>query len=660
MFSARNWLRALVFVVPVILASTVHAFVVDDDVPDVTGRVARISYSDGDVQIRRAGSTDWEKAVTNLPVVEGDEIATSTFAKLEIEFDSRTFVRVQEKTVVTVTTLRDDGIALSVPQGTVSVRVMDFDKDRSYFEIDFPRSTVAIERSGSYRVDSGDRDSATARVRVSDDGEARIYSDTSGFSLRSGRAATIYLSGPYEGEWDTGDVAQFADSFDDWTQDRDKTIAKRMRDAYYDKYYDRDIYGAEDLNDYGEWIYTNNYGYVWRPFRSALSSYADWSPYRYGHWRWVPPYGWTWINDEPWGWATYHYGRWVYDNGYWFWTPYGYYRYRRSWWQPALVVINIFNNNVCWYPLGYYNRYHNYNRGGRGGWGGGGGGRGNSPGPRATPTPGGTLGEVLSREDRQRLIHTPTMKRMPPNSVVAMSLEEFGRGRGGIRRPSIEVAKTVVEKDENDAKLPPALPTYEQVKPKLSPEISRQTPPIIAVENTTRVGAAARKTDKPLDDDLRRTRVFGNRPPVVPQQPAPAETRTNQPKVEAPEEPRRTGAVNRPTFKQREETHAAETPPIVATPQTEQPRRKDEQRIETPKPVEPRSEPPRRIERQETPRVEQPKYEPPPRREEPRREEPRSSPPQKSEPPPQKSEPKVDKPSPPSQPSVVKGKKDGR
>ena len=92
---------------------------------------------------------------------------------------------------------------------------------------------------------------------------------------------------------------------------------------YYDKYYDRDIYGAEDLSDYGEWIYTRKYGYVWKPYPHGDKHYADWSPYRYGNWRWIPPYGWTWVNDEPWGWATYHHGRWIFADGYWAWTPYG-------------------------------------------------------------------------------------------------------------------------------------------------------------------------------------------------------------------------------------------------------------------------------------------------------------------------------------------------
>ena len=54
----------------------------DVDVPDATSRVARISFIRGDVQIRRVGSTDWEKATLNLPIIEGDELATSAGSRI--------------------------------------------------------------------------------------------------------------------------------------------------------------------------------------------------------------------------------------------------------------------------------------------------------------------------------------------------------------------------------------------------------------------------------------------------------------------------------------------------------------------------------------------------------------------------------------------------
>ena len=111
MFSVVKWLRTLALVVPCLFVSSAFAYVADDDIPDVTARVARISYVEDDVQVRRLGSDDWEKASLNLPLVEGDEIATSAFAKLEIQFDSRTFVRVQEKSILRIVTLQDSGVA---------------------------------------------------------------------------------------------------------------------------------------------------------------------------------------------------------------------------------------------------------------------------------------------------------------------------------------------------------------------------------------------------------------------------------------------------------------------------------------------------------------------------------------------------------------------
>jgi hypothetical protein len=61
------------------------------------------------------------------------------------------------------------------------------------------------------------------------------------------------------------------------------------------------------LEPYGDWIETRDYGYVYRP-REATD--ARWRPYLNGHWVYTDA-GWTWISDEPFGWATYHYGRWT-------------------------------------------------------------------------------------------------------------------------------------------------------------------------------------------------------------------------------------------------------------------------------------------------------------------------------------------------------------
>ena len=54
--------------------------------------------------------------------------------------------------------------------------------------------------------------------------------------------------------------------------------------------------GYEDLDDNGNWSYAGNYGSVWYPPERAVG----WAPYRFGHWVWVAPWGWTWVDDAPW------------------------------------------------------------------------------------------------------------------------------------------------------------------------------------------------------------------------------------------------------------------------------------------------------------------------------------------------------------------------
>jgi len=85
---------------------------------------------------------------------------------------------------------------------------------------------------------------------------------------------------------------------------------------------------------------------------------AGWCPYRYGRWAWVEPWGWTWVDDEPWGFAPFHYGRWVQIGPRWGWLPgpIGVYPV----YGPAFVAfvggdgfsVGIGGGTVAWFPLG--------------------------------------------------------------------------------------------------------------------------------------------------------------------------------------------------------------------------------------------------------------------------------------------------------------------
>ncbi len=97
----------------------------------------------------------------------------------------------------------------------------------------------------------------------------------------------------------------------------------------------------DNLAPYGQWIYDPQYGNVWVPNEDG-----NFRPYG-SRGRWVmTDYGNTWISDDPWGWAVYHYGRWTYNPYYgWIWIP-GYE------WAPAWVTWRFGGGYAGWAPLG--------------------------------------------------------------------------------------------------------------------------------------------------------------------------------------------------------------------------------------------------------------------------------------------------------------------
>ncbi len=93
-----------------------------------------------------------------------------------------------------------------------------------------------------------------------------------------------------------------------------------------------------DLAPYGSWYNDSTYGWVFAP---SSTSYV---PYSNGHWAYTD-YGYTWVSADPFGWATDHYGRWVWANG-WVWRP-------DTTWGPAWVQWRQGDGYVGWAPAGY-------------------------------------------------------------------------------------------------------------------------------------------------------------------------------------------------------------------------------------------------------------------------------------------------------------------
>lgn len=96
----------------------------------------------------------------------------------------------------------------------------------------------------------------------------------------------------------------------------------------------------EPLTPHGEWVVVGTYGRCWRPARVE----TGWRPYCNGSWQ-RTDVGWYWVSDEPWAWATYHYGRWDFTDQYgWYWVP-------QVQWAPAWVSWHSGGGYVGWAPL---------------------------------------------------------------------------------------------------------------------------------------------------------------------------------------------------------------------------------------------------------------------------------------------------------------------
>ena len=127
--------------------------------------------------------------------------------------------------------------------------------------------------------------------------------------------------------------------------DRDRDLAGREALPFEQKEQREPVgdYGMfyDSLSSHGSWFETADYGYVWQPVAVRDS---NWRPYSRG--RWVcSDRGWNWVSEEPFGWATYHYGRWALLRGRgWIWVP-------GSEWAPSWVSWRENDTHIGWAPL---------------------------------------------------------------------------------------------------------------------------------------------------------------------------------------------------------------------------------------------------------------------------------------------------------------------
>ncbi|MBI4889272.1 MAG: FecR domain-containing protein [Acidobacteria bacterium] len=319
--------------------------------------VARLSLMNGDVSVKRGDSGDWVAGAINAPLLVEDRVLTGQGSRAEVQFDYYHRIRLAGDSEVRLSQLESKLYQIQVAKGLTTFNAIK--GGDAQVEISTPGASLRPVAYGEYRVLV--RPDGTAELTVRS-GEAEIFTPTGTQKLRPGRTMVVRLGEANQSEYQF--VAEVPrDSWDEFNHNRNKELQKGS--GVY-QYVSRDVYGAEDLNGHGDWVYVAPYGWSWTP-----NVAVGWSPYRYGRWVWADWYGWTWVSYDPWGWAPYHYGRWFYHGSRWCWYPGG--MGMRHYWSPALVGwvgwsswggfsagIGVGWGAVGWVPLAPFEPYHRW------------------------------------------------------------------------------------------------------------------------------------------------------------------------------------------------------------------------------------------------------------------------------------------------------------
>jgi len=325
-----------------LFAAPAHAVDEDagyDGVPSYA--VTRLKIFEGSAWVRTTDSGDWEEFSSNSPVPVRSMISIPEGSEAELQFHGGQFVLLTGGTEIAILGVEDGETAFRLRSGEIRFYLPE--TDFSPVRVTTPeQANAAFSVPGRYWMTVSDAGETTLVVR---EGEGTVTTESGRLSVKAGEQASLGQDvriSAYTGEG--------RDSFEEPPPLSETEKQANVPPA-----------AAYELREYGEWVATPEYGYVWRPRVSG-----DWSPYYYGRWAWVSPYGWTWISYEPWGWYPYHYGYWYFDPVFsWVWYPFrsfvsfsfgfgGHYYHhfhRNAYFFPANVRFIRDGGRVRWIPL---------------------------------------------------------------------------------------------------------------------------------------------------------------------------------------------------------------------------------------------------------------------------------------------------------------------
>ncbi|MGZ3180984.1 MAG: DUF6600 domain-containing protein [Telluria sp.] len=308
---------------------------------DPPTRVARLGYATGPVSFAPAGLDTWYQPDVNRPLVPGDRIWADRGGRGELQFGPA-IARLDGGTLASIENTDDGATQLRLTQGRVRLHVRRL-APGEVVEVDTPDVAFVADQPGDYRIEVDPSGNTAVVSTLRGHGEA--WGDRVVYDVGPGQAMRFGQQGQYGLE-----ELPPPDDLDRWAMNRDLRL-DRVRAV---RYVSPEVPGVEALDDYGDWRTVPQYGTVWMPTRAP----ANWAPYHDGHWAWIDPWGWTWVDQQPFGFATSHYGRWAHVEDRWAWVPAPVQQSAAPVYAPALVAFvgalladRQRDPGVGWFPL---------------------------------------------------------------------------------------------------------------------------------------------------------------------------------------------------------------------------------------------------------------------------------------------------------------------
>ncbi len=298
---------------------------------------------EGDVRLTTLDRAEPIDVEPDYPLLAGDRLWVAPGGRAEAILPDRTILRVGGSTDIHFESLplsaaetAGAGTVIRLLEGELQVVVRESAWEGEPLRVDTANAVAYLERPGTYRIYSDDRQWTELVVR---EGFGEVVLAAGSIVARPNEEVVVDgLDEPRVRVYPAGGL----DDLEAWGQELDRDA----RIAAGDEYVDESLhYEAASLRGHGEWVDVDA-GHAWRPYSSS-----GWRPFTRGYWTHTPG-GYYWVSSDPWGGFTSHYGSWsLHPYHGWVWYP-------GNVFSPAQVTWYWGPTHVAWIPSGYYSHHY--------------------------------------------------------------------------------------------------------------------------------------------------------------------------------------------------------------------------------------------------------------------------------------------------------------